>query len=194
MTAMKKMKRILLICFLSVSAIAHAESLYSESSFRPYTSDNKAFRVGDLLTVQIFENASASSTADTASRRKNNVNAGANVTEHQPFSLGLSTAGDFDGGGKTQRTNKFLTTLTVSVVEVLPNGDLKLSGEQALTLNDEQQRVILTGRARPNDISDGNVVMSTRLADARITYVGDGDLSDRQKLSWWRKFVDWIGF
>lgn len=198
MIAMTNIKRIFLHSFFLIGALAaswvYAESLYSESAFRPLTSDNKAFRVGDLLTVQIFENASATSSADTESRRKNNVNAGLNVTQRQPFSLGLSSAGDFDGGGKTQRTNKFLTTITVTVVELLPNGELKLSGEQSLTLNGEQQRVMLTGRARPNDISDGNVVLSTRLADAHITYVGNGDLSDRQKLSWWRQFMDWIGF
>jgi flagellar L-ring protein precursor FlgH len=195
MMAIKNMKSIFLLLLLMMQITsANAESLYNAAAFHPFTNDNKAFRVGDMLTVQIFENSTASSTADTATRRKNNLNTGSTLSSHQPFSVGLTAGGDFDGGGKTQRTNKFLTTLTVSVVEVMPNGDLKLAGEQALTLNDEQQRVILTGRARPDDISDGNVVLSTRLADARITYVGEGDLSDRQRLSWWRKFIDWIGF
>lgn len=186
---------ILLSLFLcSAAASIHAESLYNESTYRPLTSDNKAFRVGDVLTVQVFENSSASTTTDTTSRRNNGLSANASLFNRIPLSLSLSNSGTFDGGGQTQRTNKFLTTLTVSVVEVMQNGDLRLSGEQLLTVNGEQQKVLLTGRARPYDISDTNVVASTRLADAKITYVGEGDLTDRQKLSWWRKLVDWIGF
>jgi len=81
----------------------------------------------------------------------------------------------------------------VNVQEILPNGDLKVSGEQLLTVNEEQHKVNLEGRVRPQDISSDNVVLSTRLADARIDYIGEGDLSERQKRGWWRKLVDWLG-
>jgi flagellar L-ring protein precursor FlgH len=53
--------------------------------------------------------------------------------------------------------------------------------------------VSLEGRVRPQDISDGNVVLSTRLAEARITYLGEGELSQRQQRAWWRKLLDWVG-
>jgi flagellar L-ring protein precursor FlgH len=86
-----------------------------------------------------------------------------------------------------------LITLGVTVREVLANGDLRVSGEQMLAVNGEQQRVTLEGRVRPSDVSDGNVVLSTRLADARITYVGEGELSQRQERAWWRKLLDWAG-
>jgi flagellar L-ring protein FlgH len=174
-------------------AIATAESLYNENTYRSLTSDHKAYRIGDLLTIQVFENASAATTADTATRRKNSIAADLSHGGLSTSQVGVTTSGDFDGGGRTQRTNKFLTTLTVVVTEVLPNGDLTVEGEQLLTLNDEQQRVSLQGRVRPFDITDGNVVLSNRLADARITYIGEGDLSERQKRSWWRKFIDWMG-
>jgi flagellar L-ring protein precursor FlgH len=106
----------------------------------------------------------------------------------------LGVGGDFDGGGRTQRANRVLATLTVTVHEILPSGELKVAGDQQLTVNEEQQRVTLEGRVRPQDISDANVVMSTRIADARITYLGQGDVTDRQQRSWWRKFVDAVGF
>jgi len=83
--------------------------------------------------------------------------------------------------------------LTVSIREILPNGDFKVAGEQFLTVNQEPQKVTLEGRVRPLDISDGNVVLSTRLADAKITYVGEGDIAERNQRPWWRSLLDKIG-
>lgn len=172
---------------------ALAESLYSERQFRPLTADNKAFRIDDVITVQVYENASAAANADTATRRKNDVGGNLSVTRTPPFAANLNVAGDFDGGGRTSRAGKVLALLTVRVQDILPNGDLRVAGEQLLVINGEQQRINLEGRVRPLDISDGNVVLSTRIADARITYVGEGDLSERQTRAWWRKALDFLG-
>lgn len=174
---------------------AGAGSLYDAQSFKPLTADNKAFRAGDTLTVQVFENSSATTSADTETRRANDVNASllspatGNLTQ-----AGLGVNGSFDGGGRTQRTNRLLATVSVTVQEVLPNGELRIAGEQLLTVNDEQQKVNVEGRVRPLDVSDGNVVLSTRIADARITYVGEGDVTERSRRGVWRQFLDWIGF
>lgn len=174
---------------------ARADSLYVAGTFRPLAADIKAFRVGDVLTVQVFESSTASTTTDTTTRRKNDLGASfGNVNTGRQFGGTLSVNGDFEGGGATERSNKLLATLTVSVREVLPSGDLKVEGEQVLTVNEEQHLVRVEGRVRPQDISSDNVVLSTRLADARIHYLGDGDLSERQKRGWWRRLVDWLGF
>jgi flagellar L-ring protein precursor FlgH len=180
-------------CIWLMLAPVHAESLYREGSFRPLTGDNKAYRVGDVLTVQVFENASATTSADTGTRRKNNLAAEFTHNGNRKQAAGLGVNGDFDGGGRTQRSNRVLITLSVSVREVLPGGDMLVGGEQLLVINDEQQRVVLEGRVRPQDVSDSNVVISTRLADARITYHGEGAVSERQQPAWWRKFLDWAG-
>jgi len=178
----------------SILLPAFAESLYQEGSFRPLTADNKAFRVGDSLTIQVFENSSASTSANTGTKRGNDITGSVTHTGNRVVGqLGIGISGDFDGGGRTQRANKLLATLTVTVQEVLANGELKVAGEQLLTVNDELQKVNLEGRVRPQDISDGNVVLSTRLADARITYVGEGDVSDRTRRSGWRRILDWLG-
>jgi flagellar L-ring protein precursor FlgH len=175
-------------------APAAAESLYREDSYRSLTSDNKAFRVGDSLTVQVFENSSASTSANTGTRRDNDIKGSVtHANGRMVGQLGIGVTGEFDGGGKTQRANKLLATLTVTVQEVMPNRDLRVAGEQLLTVNDELQKVNLEGRVRPQDISDGNLVLSTRLADARITYVGEGDVSDRVRRSGWRRVLDWLG-
>lgn len=184
------------LCLTSACATAPAlaESLYQEGSFRPLTADNKAFRVGDSLTIQVFENSSATTSANTGTRRANDIAGSVTQTGNRVVGqLGIGVSGDFDGGGRTQRTNKLLATLTVTVKDVLPNGELRVAGEQLLTVNDELQKVNLEGRVRPQDISDGNVVLSTRLADAHITYVGEGDVSDRARRSAWRKIFDWLG-
>jgi flagellar L-ring protein FlgH len=190
-------KRLLAWLALGVSVLAgpaaQGTSLYNEATFRPLTADNKAFRVGDVLTVQVFENSSASTSSDTGTRRKNNVTASLTHGSGTVSTAGAAVNGDFDGGGQTQRANRVLITLSVSVREVLPNGDLRIGGEQLLNVNQEQQRVTLEGRVRPQDVSDGNVVLSTRLADARITYLGEGELSQRQQRAWWRKLLDWAG-
>ncbi|HVZ46128.1 MAG TPA: flagellar basal body L-ring protein FlgH [Ramlibacter sp.] len=187
------MKRgVLVAILLAMGACAHATSLYDEATFRPLTADRKAHRVGDVLTVQVLEDSSASTSADTDTRRKNDLTT---QLSHSSRSMQATLAvnGDFDGGGRTQRANRMLTTLSVTVREVLANGDLRVAGEQMLLVNHEEQRVTLEGRVRPQDVSDGNVVLSTRMADARITYLGEGELSERQQRAWWRKLADWMG-
>lgn len=179
---------------LMQAPLAIAVSLYDESSYRPLTADIKARRVGDLLTVQVFENSSATTSADTGTRRKIGQSAEISNAGNTSAQTSIGVSGDFDGGGKTQRTNRVLATLSVTVREILPNGELKVSGEQLLTVNDEPQTVTLEGRVRPSDISDGNVVLSTRLADAKITYFGDGSIADRNRRPKWRAFLDWLGF
>jgi flagellar L-ring protein precursor FlgH len=171
-----------------------AQSLYDPATFRPLTADQKAFRIGDIVTVQVLENATATANADTGSRRSNSVGANIVHAKSPAVRVGLEANGEFDGGGRTSRTGRLLAQLSVTVREILPNGDLRLEGEQLLTINEEQQRINLEGRARPQDITDGNVVVSTRLAGARITYIGEGDLADRQRPAWWRRALDWFGF
>jgi flagellar L-ring protein precursor FlgH len=146
-----------------------------------------------VWTVQVFESATATTSADTATRRTNSVSASLAHSHGDLVHAAINTSGNFDGGGKTERTNRFLTSLTVSVREVLPNGDLRVEGQQVLSLGEERQTINVQGRVRRADISDGNVVLSTRLADAQITLVGAGDLSEQQKRSWWRRAMDWLG-
>lgn len=185
---------VLLLALVLAASRAGAESLYREDTWRAYTADNKAFRAGDVLTVQVFENTTAISSADTGTRRNNRLGAelahGASVVAESALAVG----GDFDGGGSTQRASRLLTTVSVIVQEVLPGGQLRIAGAQSITVNEEVQRVTLEGLVRPADISDGNVVQSTRIADARITYLGEGELTERGRRSWWRKLLDTVGF
>jgi flagellar L-ring protein FlgH len=177
-----------------VATTAGAQSLFDAKTFRPITADSKAFRVGDIVTIQIVENASASANADTDLKRSNSAGAELHFRSPIPIAGANATAtGQFDGGGQTARTGQLLATLSVSVRDVLPNGDLLVFGEQLLVINEEQQRIDVEGRVRPQDISDANTVLSNRVADARITYVGEGDLANRQKPGWWHHLLDLFG-
>jgi flagellar L-ring protein FlgH len=185
---------VLLACVhAALLQVAAAQSLFREEAWRGLTGDNKAFRAGDVLTVQVFENSSASTSADTGTRRVNRLT-GELLYGSRNSQFGLGLGSEFDGGGTTQRASRLLATLTVVVQEVLPGGQLRVAGTQDLTVNDESQRVRLEGVVRPLDITDGNVVQSTRIADARITYVGAGEITERSRRSWWRQLLDLVGF
>jgi len=194
---MRSVRRAVATVLALAAGAAQAQSLYVENTFRALAADQRAFRAGDVITVQVFESSSASTTTDTATQRNNGLGASFQIVtpdSSKRFGGNVAVGGEFDGGGRTQRTNRLLATLTVSVQEVLPNGDLKLTGRQVLMVNDEEHTVSVEGRVRPQDVSAQNTVLSTRLADARITYVGDGALSERQRRGWWRAFLDWLGF
>ncbi len=192
---MKLRDGVMLAAALVSLETANADSLFDPHGYRAFTSDNKAFRVGDVVTVQIVENSSATSSADTSSHRKSeaDLNVG---TVKAPNSKGVGIQGesDFDGGGKTLRSGRLLAQITTSVVGVAPSGELTLAGDQVLKVNGEAQKIHLDGVVRPEDISTGNVVPSTRLASAHIDYVGDGDLASRTRPSWWTRFLYFVGF
>lgn len=188
------MKRVLLAGLATLLAWSTAAtSLYQEGQWRGLTADQKAYRVGDVLTVQVLESSSASTSAETGTRRGNGLRT---ELAHGPRTVGqaqLQVAGEFDGGGRTQRASRLLATVTVTVQDVLPGGHLRIAGTQAIRVNEELQQVAVEGIVRALDVSDGNVVPSTRIADARITYVGEGDLSERTRRAWWRRLLDAFG-
>lgn len=173
---------------------AGAESLYDPSLYRSLGTDRKASRVGDVLTIQVVETSSATSSADTSTGRRAAIDAEFSLSRQPTTAASLNVDGDFEGGGKTQRSGRLLAQMSVSVVDIAPNGDLYVKGDQLLTVNDEQQKIHVKGRVRPQDISPANVVISTRLSDAEIIYVGEGELAGRQRPAWWNRFLNWLGF
>ena len=181
-----------LLILLSAVA-APGQSLFDEGTWRGWTADNKAYREGDVLTVQVLENSSATSSADTGTRRSNRLQAELAHGANKAAQAALAVAGEFDGGGRTQRASRLLATITVTVQEVLPGGQLRIAGTHSLTVNEELQRVTVEGIVRPVDITDGNIVQSSRIAHARITYLGEGDVTERTRRAWWRQFLDALG-
>lgn len=170
--------------------------------------DRKARTVGDIVTVNIVEEASATQEASTETGRTSSMDASLDdifglpqnlgmtnfLGSGQPFSPSLKGdyARDFKGSGKTTRKNELVLTVTATVVEVLPSGNLRIRGQREVKVNREKQTVYLEGVIRPEDISPANSVVSTQIADARIKYTGRGVLGDVQGPGWFSRIMDWI--
>jgi flagellar L-ring protein precursor FlgH len=180
---------LLLVCAHSASAT----SLYTPGKFQSLTSDLRMRQVGDLITVMVYESASASSTAGTSVGRDAGVGLEVQGTPGKSYAGSISASNKTDGRGRTQREGKVLAQITVTIKEISANGDLVIAGEQLLDINNEQQRITVEGRIRPQDVSDTNVVLSTRVANAKISYSGQGDLADKQRPAWWQRLLTLFG-
>ncbi len=165
--------------------------------------DIKARHVGDILTVAIFEQASASREATTETGRSSSNEAGISKflgfetdfnkinSAIDPTSLiATNYDNDFKGTGSTSRKENLVATLSTRVVEVFPNGNLRIEGGKTVTVNHEEQIIVLTGIVRPNDISSQNVIDSKYVLDAKIAYTGKGVISDKQRPGWMTRILD----
>lgn len=167
-------------------------SLYSDAQFQSLTADRRRFDVGEVLTIMVYEDATATSSADTGTNRDTSVGMGITLPNWNKGAAATAN-NDFNGTGRTQRAGRLLAQITVLVREVLPNGDLMVGGEQLLEINGEKQTIRAEGRVRPRDITENNVVLSTRLAEAKLAFVGDGVLGDMQRPRWWQKLLGLFG-
>ena len=141
--------------------------------------NQKAFEVGDIVTVIVIENAQASTTAKTDANSKSEISGGPGLgILNQITDWGLETENKFAGDGKSSRTGNLNTQMSTRVVEELRNGNLRLSGERTVEINGEMQIIQLTGIVRPQDVRADNTITSTLIADAIISYSGDGPVAD----------------
>jgi flagellar L-ring protein precursor FlgH len=163
--------------------------------------DLKARRRGDIVTVVISEQASASKQASTGTGRTSSLSAGMpNLLglEKTPVKgwmdlanlLNASFSSKFDGSGSTSRAETLSATISTKVVDVLPNGNLMIEGRRNVKVNNEDQIIVLTGTVRSRDVNSENTISSSLIADARINYSGKGIISDRQKPGWLHNVID----
>ena len=190
-------------------AVRTEGSLFTENSVNLFA-DAKARRVGDIVTINIVENSKASKAANTSTGRKNSLQANteALMGYEDPTNVPLiggvfsslnykpdvgvkaSYNSSFSGSGSTNRTENMTARLSARIIQVLPNGNLVLRGSQEILVNNERQYITVQGVVRPHDISSDNTVLSTYIADARIDYSGQGDLSRKQREGWLSRFFD----
>ena len=174
--------------------------IYSEAKGGLFATDKRANVVGDILTVNLSESFSATK-AQTASSSKSdsfdvtmpvglpNMVTGGFST---PNSLTSGTEQSFSGSGAAAQSNTLSGFLAVTVVRVHNNGNMEIAGQKKLNLNNGDEYVRLTGIIRPNDISAANLVDSSRIANAEITYVGAGQVADTGKKGWLSKALSTI--
>jgi flagellar L-ring protein precursor FlgH len=176
---------------------AHS-SLWAKAAGSPYIIRNqKAQKVGDLLTIVVNEESSATTKAKTDSKKQSTIAVNGTASAGQGASSQIGTLGltgshqnDFKGEGTTDRSGKFETTVQAVVENVLPNGTLFVRGHKAITINAEDQEVEISGFVRPDDIRINNTVVSTMIADAQIRYIGEGSVGDKQHAGWGARLLD----
>jgi len=173
---------------------ASANSLWRVGA-RTFFNDQRASKVGDILTVQIDIDDSAKTSNSTSTSRASGVTAGVPHLLGLESSLGKILPGGFDpakaletnsktsndGAGSVNRQEKISLTIAAVVSGVLPNGNLVIQGTQEVRTNTEVRQLTVAGVVRPEDISSSNTIRHTQIAEARISYGGRGDISRVQK-------------
>jgi flagellar L-ring protein precursor FlgH len=175
-------------------------SLYQANTSRELFIDSKAGRVGDILTVVLEENTVSrkSSNVDVNKNSEVSIPGGAsarvlgNPVSFKGLSLdtNLSAEREFNGEADAAQSNNLIGDVTVSVVDVWPNGTMVIRGEKWLTLNRGDEYIRVSGLVRPDDVRPDNTVLSTKVANARITYAGTGALADSQTMGWMSRFFN----
>jgi flagellar L-ring protein FlgH len=185
-------------------AMSSVNSLWQDTA--SLYEDIKARRVNDLVTIRVVENITGSGKADTNTDRKSSLDAGVDNFFGAPLNLNTnnlygrgytfepkvkgSAESIFEGSGETTREGKLIGMITAKVVEVMPNGILVLESRKEITINREKQILILRGMVRPDDIAKDNTVLSSRISDAEVFFVGDGVIQDKQGPNWLVRFID----
>jgi len=175
-------------------APATAGAIYQADAGLSLFADHKARNVGDILTINLLENTIAQSSADTTVNKNNAMDLAASSLfgYADTDKLGASVSGKraFTGNGKSAQSNRLQGQVTVTVIQRLPNGNLVVSGQKNLRLNQGNELVQIQGVVRPADIGTDNTVQSSKVANAQIAYGGRGAMAQANAMGWLARFFN----
>jgi flagellar L-ring protein precursor FlgH len=169
-------------------------SLFQAASYRPLYEAPRARQVGDIVTINITESLSAKQESTSAIEKKSGLNASVSALpflKADQLAKLESTAtsnNKFDGKGSTESNNTFTGTITATVIEVLPNGHLIVSGEKQIGVNQNVDVLRFSGQIDPINIQPGNVVASSTIANVRVDQRGRGAQNAAQGIGWLARF------
>jgi len=178
-------------------------SLWTDAGSTKLFGDMRASQIGDLVTVRISEKPTGELSAKTETSRDSSMEAGiddllgymkalegknSRLDRKSLFKANFKPS--FIGEGRNNREGELEAYVTARVVQVLPNGNLRISGKQEIRVNNETQYITLSGIIRPEDIDTNNEIQSAYVADARIAYSGKGVIADKQRPGWLMRVVD----
>ena len=169
-------------------------SIYQAGVSRTLFEDRRARYVGDTMTITISENTSASTKSNTSVNRATSVSAAVPTVTGLPgkslqgIGLEATSANSLSGKGDAAANNVFTGTITVTVIEVLPNGNLLVSGEKQVSIGTGTEYIRLSGIVNPFFINAANTINSAYVADARIEYKESGAISEAQVMGWLARF------
>jgi flagellar L-ring protein FlgH len=191
-----------LACLLGLSAAVRGQSLWKPEVSRSMVADKRAHAVGDILTIVVQENNSASKDNSTKTSKQSGVDASISTFLYGPTASGLLTKkgqypgmkfdakNDFSGAGTISNTETVTARIATRVVDVLPNGNLVIEGTRQISFAEETQDAVLRGVVRSEDVSASNTIYSYNVADATIKYVSKGAVSDAQNKGWFTRIWD----
>lgn len=197
--------RFILLCLLPVSVLTvRADSLWLSAGSREQgvATQLKAGQVGDILTIIVSESADQTASQSKSSSSASNMDASVSQFLFPTSVSKLGTKGgelpgikfggtsDFKGGGDVKNSQSVTARAAVLVTDVLPNGNLVISGARRITFSGETQNIILHGVVRSADIGSDNTVLSSNIADARVEFIPEGMMSDASKRGWLSKLYE----
>jgi len=166
-------------------------SIYSDNGVGLFPSGPTSKQVGDIINITMLETFSATKSSSAASSKADSFDVtlptGLPNILTGGFEAGSLTSGttqSFGGSGSTSQSNTLTGSMSVTVMRIFTNGNLEIAGQKKLTLTNGDEYVRVRGIIRPQDISQDNVVLSSRIADAEITYIGAGQVSDSVNQGW----------
>jgi len=175
-------------------SLAATGSIFQSGSSRPLFEDRRARYVGDTLTISIVENTAASTKSNSEATHAGSIAASVGPVAGLPIrtldglTVNASDTNTFAGKGDSGATNVFTGFITVTVIEVLSNGNLLVSGEKQVSITQGQEFIRLSGIVNPTFISTANTVNSSQVADARIEYKQSGYINEAQAMGWLARF------
>ncbi len=175
-------------------SVSTTGSIYQAGVSRTLFEDRRARYVGDTMTIGIAENTTAATKSNTNASRASSITAsvptvvGIPGKSLQGLDLSASSANSLAGKGDAAANNVFTGTITVTVIEVLPNGNLLVSGEKQVSIGAGTEYIRLSGIVNPYFINAANTISSAQVADARIEYKEAGVISEAQVMGWLARF------
>lgn len=159
-------------------------SIFQSAAYRPLFEDRRARHVGDLLTITIVEKTAAVKAGASSGNKSGSLNFGAPafLQGRVGVKVATSAASKFADADNQSASNAFTGTIGVTVVEVLPSGNLMVSGEKQIAMNKGVEFIRFSGLISPDNIATGNTVSSTQVADARVEYRTNSQI-DRAELT-----------
>lgn len=179
---------------VQASTVPATGSIYQTAAVRPLFEDRRARHVGDTLTINLVERTTAQKSANAAADRSSSMSAGVaalggvSVGSLGRLSVEAGSDSGFAGQGSAAANNAFTGTITVTVIDVYPNGNLLVSGEKQVAINQGNEFIRFSGVVNPNNVTTSNTVQSTQVADARIEYKGSGFIDESTRMGWLQRF------
>jgi flagellar L-ring protein FlgH len=179
-----------------------ADSLWPDTQAKAMFADKRACKVGDIVTILVQENSTATKDNSTKTTKKSDINAAIATFLFSPTAssfltqkgqmpaMKMSDTSDFSGSGSINNSQQIAASVAVRVADVLPNGNLVIEGTRESAFSGEQQTIVLRGTVRQDDISANNTVRSSNVADATIRFISKGVVSDSARKGWFQRIWD----